>query len=226
VTEADWLAADPQAMLESLRGRASDRKLRLFNAACCRLLEPWLRGEKARQVITEAERFADGAPDVDLGRWRRWAARSCDAAVKRCGYGAESTALNAVHIACIQPGHRLRMAGSQNVLHHVFGDEFRTLAPGRLAGLLYDLFGNPFRPGPAANSAWLAWNGGTVPRLAAAAYQERKLPSGHLDAGRLALLADALEDAGCADPDLLGHLRSAGPHARGCWAVDLLTSRS
>jgi hypothetical protein len=118
------------------------------------------------------------------------------------------------------------MAGSQNVLHHVFGDEFRKLAPGRLAGLLYDLFGNPFRPTPAANSAWLAWNGGTVPRLAAVAYEERDLPSGHLDAGRLAVLADALEDAGCGEAELLGHLRGPGPHVRGCFALDVLLEKS
>ena len=39
---------------------------------------------------------------------------------------------------------------------------------------------------------------------------------------RLSLLADALEDAGCANADLLGHLRGEGPHVRGCWAVDLV----
>ncbi len=61
--------------------------------------------------------------------------------------------------------------------------------------------------------------------LANAAYAERILPSGQLDPQRLAVLADALEEAGGADPDLLGHLRSALPHIRGCWVVDLLTGR-
>jgi hypothetical protein len=37
---------------------------------------------------------------------------------------------------------------------------------------------------------------------------------------RLPLLADALMDAGCADEDVLGHCRSAGPHVRGCWVVE------
>jgi hypothetical protein len=40
-------------------------------------------------------------------------------------------------------------------------------------------------------------------------------------ARRLALLADALEDASCADADLPGSLRDPEPHVRGCWAVDL-----
>jgi hypothetical protein len=43
---------------------------------------------------------------------------------------------------------------------------------------------------------------------------------------RGALLADALEDAGCTDAELLGHLRSPGPHVRGCWAVDLVLGKS
>jgi hypothetical protein len=35
-----------------------------------------------------------------------------------------------------------------------------------------------------------------------------------------------LEDAGCTDADLLGHLRGPGPHVRGCWAVDLVLGKS
>jgi hypothetical protein len=46
------------------------------------------------------------------------------------------------------------------------------------------------------------------------------LHSGHLDNARLAVLSDALEEAGC-DDAILSHLRSPGPHVRGCWAVDL-----
>jgi hypothetical protein len=90
---------------------------------------------------------------------------------------------------------------------------------------LRDLVANPFRPRPTIQAAWLSWSGGTVRHLAEAIYQERSLPEGHLDLTRLAVLADALEDAGCADPDLLGHLRGAGPHVRGCWATDLLLGK-
>jgi hypothetical protein len=56
--------------------------------------------------------------------------------------------------------------------------------------------------------------------LAWAAYDQRELPAGHLDLARLLALADAPEEAGATDAALLGHLRSAGPHARGCHAVD------
>ena len=42
---------------------------------------------------------------------------------------------------------------------------------------------------------------------------------------RLAVLFDALEEAGCDDAEILNHLRSPGPHVRGCWAVDLLLGK-
>jgi hypothetical protein len=94
------------------------------------------------------------------------------------------------------------------------------------AQLLRDVVGNPFRPRAVLSPAWLAWNDATVVRLAQAAYEERYMPEGRLDNGRLAVLADALEEAGCADPDILGHLRGPGPHVRGCWPVDLCLGKS
>jgi hypothetical protein len=42
---------------------------------------------------------------------------------------------------------------------------------------------------------------------------------------RLPILADALEEAGCDDADLLTHLRAEGPHAHGCWVVEALRGR-
>jgi hypothetical protein len=93
------------------------------------------------------------------------------------------------------------------------------------ANLLRDIFGPlPFRP-VAAEGSWPAWNDGIVRRLAEAVYQERELPAGTLDATRLGVLADCLEEASCSDADVLNHLRGPGPHVRGCWAVDLLTGR-
>jgi hypothetical protein len=65
-----------------------------------------------------------------------------------------------------------------------------------------------------------------VPNLAQDVYDDRLLPSGHLDAARLAVLADMLEEAGSCDAGLLGHLRSVGPHVRGCVAVDAVLGRA
>jgi hypothetical protein len=83
--------------------------------------------------------------------------------------------------------------------------------------LLRELVGNPFRP-VAAEPAWLRWNDGAVVKMAKA-----------IDgAGRFAdlpILADALEDAGCDNDDLLSHCRTPDGHAAGCWAVDLILGK-
>ena len=52
-----------------------------------------------------------------------------------------------------------------------------------------------------------------------AGYEERSFD-------RMPELADALEGAGCHVPDILGHCRQAGPHARGCWVVDAILGKS
>ena len=85
--------------------------------------------------------------------------------------------------------------------------------------MMREVFGNPFRPAPAIDPSWLAWNGGTVRKLAQAIYDDRAFD-------RLPVLADALEDAGCNDAELLSLCRGPGPHARGCWALDLLLGKA
>jgi hypothetical protein len=92
--------------------------------------------------------------------------------------------------------------------------------------LLRDILANPFRPTPAIDQAWSAWMEGIVRRLAESIYEERSLPGGTLDRTRLAVLADALEEAGCSNQDLLAHCRLAGEHVRGCWAVDLILGKT
>jgi hypothetical protein len=85
------------------------------------------------------------------------------------------------------------------------------------ADLLRDIFGTaPLRPAALD----VTWRTPAVVSLAQAAYETRTLPDGTLAPDRLAVLADALEEAGYADTDLLNHLRLPGVHARGCWAVD------
>jgi hypothetical protein len=84
--------------------------------------------------------------------------------------------------------------------------------------MLRCIFGNLFHPA-TLDPTWLAWNGGTVPKLAQAIYDDRRFSD-------LPILADALEEAGCTDADILAHCRSEGPHVRGCWVVDLLLGKS
>jgi hypothetical protein len=62
MTEADWEACqDPAAMLEYLRGRTSERKMRLFAVACCRRIWGILEAAQAQQAVLVAEQYADGA---------------------------------------------------------------------------------------------------------------------------------------------------------------------
>jgi hypothetical protein len=85
------------------------------------------------------------------------------------------------------------------------------------AALLRDIVGNPFRR-VEVPERWLSWEGGTVVRLAQNIEAEQAFD-------RLPVLADALEDAGCANAEVLGHCRSAGPHVLGCWVVRLLLGK-
>jgi hypothetical protein len=85
----------------------------------------------------------------------------------------------------------------------------------RQAALVRDIFRNPARAAPLVRAAWRTEE---VVSEAAAIYADRAFE-------RLPQLADTLEKAGCADGELLGHLRSPGPHVRGCWAVDLLVGK-
>jgi hypothetical protein len=65
------------------------------------------------------------------------------------------------------------------------------------------------------NPCWLTL---TVRQLAQAIYDDRAFD-------RLPILADALEDAGCDNADILNHCRQPGEHVRGCWVVDLLLGK-
>ena len=75
---------------------------------------------------------------------------------------------------------------------------------------LRDIFGNPFRPVAFAP----AWRTSDVLLLARGIYDERAFD-------RMPILADALQDAGCTNEDILSHCRDASAaHVRGCWVVD------
>ncbi|MBI1914398.1 MAG: hypothetical protein HYS12_06615 [Planctomycetes bacterium] len=231
MTEAEWLNEQrrSQAMVWILRGtkvtrtKAGRRKLRLFACACCRLVWDMLNDPLLRQSVEVAERFAEAQSDKDELQKAYGSAR---------GLGAGALTPDA-------PGARERtaasMAGEAARPNAFSAAVYMTAYPVPLAGysvqekeghallceLLRCIFGNPFRP-VALDSAWLI---PSVRALARSAYDERILPAGPLDADRLAVLADALEDAGCDNADILSHLRGRGPHVRGCWVVDLLLSR-
>jgi hypothetical protein len=80
--------------------------------------------------------------------------------------------------------------------------------------LLRDIFGNPFRPVTFSPE----WRTDTAVALARQMYDLREF-------GVMPILADALQDAGCDNDDILNHCRHPGEHVRGCWVIDLLLGK-
>jgi len=222
VNETEWLTfPDPLAMLLLMGESLNDaRKRRLFAAACCRRISHLLT-DNGRQAVHAAEQFADGLiRRQELHRF--WTAVGFPRAQARM------FAASAARAASCSPGTELTAHAAASAVNAVASEEgakarrLRTTEKAAQAVLLRDIFGNPFQPVSLDRS----WQTSTVLSLATAAYEGRVLPGGTLDLDRLAILADALEDAGCTHAGLLGHLRSPGPHVRGCWIVDLLLAAS
>jgi hypothetical protein len=214
MTEQQWLeCSDPQKMLEFLRGKASDRKRRLFAVACCwRVADLLTTSGKAGLQL--AEQFADQL--INQGELH--------GAWKAIGFPKESARRYAASAAraASSPWPLSAYDGTAHGAASAVNARKSSSAPGtedeRQAALLRDIFGNPFRP-VAVDPSWLTWNNGAIPKLAEAIYNERAFD-------RLPILADALEEAGCDNADILAHCRAPGPHCCGCWAVDALLSKT
>jgi hypothetical protein len=218
MTEEQWLACtDPREMLTALRagGLLPERKARLFAAACCRRAWGRLRDERSRRAVEVAERFADGQATAKERTAARKAAREVSARDTYAGapWYAASAAWHAAESRALAAACKAAEAVAWDA-----GQKARPSVREAQVALLRDIIGNPSRPVTLSP----AWQSPQVVALAQAAYDHRDLPSGHLDPTRLAVLADALEEAGCGQADLLGHLRGPGPHVRGCWVVDLV----
>jgi hypothetical protein len=215
VTEREWLASQNAGVL--LRHlKRSPRKVRLALCGCLRAPKVWslLPSLASRQAVVVSESFADGAVDAkELGQARK-RANAASGRAWRKRQSCEATARLA-NLACLQDSHLL---GYGFNLVEIELSRIQSLLPPELP---LDLLGDPFRT-PHVQSTWRT---PTVISVLRAAYDNRTSPSGLLDPVRLTILADALEEAGCADEAILGHLRSPGLHVRGCWVLDLLLNR-
>ncbi len=239
MTEIQWLGSrTPCGMIEPLDGEGrSERKLWLLSAAYSRRAWDWLKDERLCRGVERVEEEADlygslVADKVD-----------CDDEVSLAVWNDVELALHEffpVFDAAFPDRpeyyaasllYDLYCQGGVGATVRLIPDEFeRILATESQrvaeslfqADLIRDVFGNPFRP-VSFDPNWVT---PTVWSLAEGAYDERSLPAGTLDCDRLAILADALEDAGCTDTAILSHCRGAGPHVRGCFVLDLLLGRT
>jgi hypothetical protein len=220
--EVEWLACtDPWRLLKVVkRSRPSERKVRFFNAAICRRYWDFLP-EASQAILVESELLADGlgrrdSEDMDLC----WRANDAVAPFDR-QYPTKQFPNTEVRIRrdaaaavcyAVVPGELFGAIG--------YFWEIDPAEKGVHVIIIRDVFANPFR------SVVLdpTWRTPTVAALAQAAYDNRVLPVGTLEPDRLAVLADALEEAGCINANILSHLRGLGLHVRGCWPVDLLLS--
>jgi hypothetical protein len=206
--------------------RADDRKLRLFACACCRWIWDRITEDWGRHAVETAERFADGfatADELNMAHRRACEAFGWNLTLLRSGSGSYPEGAMEAACFCAHPVARTcaeRTSHSsvaatgmacEDIWDFLYGWKFQS-------ELLKDLFGNPFRPAPAIEPAWSSWHEGTIPKLAADIYNGRAFD-------RLPMLADALEDAGCGQPEILAHFRDKGPHARGCRMLDVLLTQ-
>jgi hypothetical protein len=232
VDEQAWLTStDPQAMLAFLRdsGQLTDRKARLLAVACCRRLWHLLADERSRAAVDVAERYADGLASLEA---MRMAFRAAGSAIQEsyaaraafyCTVTADDEGYDFADVpAYIARGVLAAAVEAVTSLADSYDGAVMARAAERAAQavLLRCIFGDrlnsPHLPPGLPD---------TLAPLARAAYDERELPSGHLDQDHLAVLADALEEAG-ADAELAAHLRSPDPHVRGCHVIDTVLGKA
>lgn len=229
MTEAEWLAStDIYKMLEYLRGKVSDRKLRLFAVACCYRPYYFIPDERQRRAILLAERMADEWVDENEWREAHQAVYDLWQTVCAMSLATQSKAPRGTpEVEKMMDADMATAAGwailedAWEAAYQVTGvewDEAHIDEPDQQLALLRDIFGNPLRT-IAIAPASLRRNDALLVSLAQRFYAAR-------DFRDMPILADALDEAGCTDADILNHCRLPGEHVRGCWVVDSILGKS
>lgn len=234
MSEQEWLTCtdEPGIMLGLAEDQIEDeailnRKARLFACACARQVWHLLIDPRSRHAVEVAERYADGAATGTEAEaaFADAIAATEDLAVARDAaavHGLTSpervTAGKAWYVSqcgylCVETnGHIPQWAGL--VATHSGWEP----APSEEAGkailaaqcdLLREIFGNPFSPVQWSKQ----WQDPTVTKLAEVIYRDQKFED-------MIILSDALEDAGCDEPEILSHCRGDSRHVPGCWLID------
>jgi hypothetical protein len=240
MTEAEWLTTEtrPTIMFRWVERDLSPRKLQLLACASCRLVWAAFHDPLQVETVEAVERHADGqltaaeymaVRDRFLGQLRPY-----ENTLPEAGYvathmpgGVVATLVSAdLRAACDRvmtwvPEAAVHWPGPTR-------SERRTEYRRNLCDLIREIVGNPFRPWKSVpgflGGGLVQPDGQTVPVSSTA----RGLAEGiaaDLGFDRLPILADALEEGGVTDPELLAHCRRPGGHVRGCWAVDVVLGR-
>jgi hypothetical protein len=205
-SEKEWLSCDePPKLMAALLDRnpnTTDRKIRLYACAAARL---YLSTHPAdvcyHDALAVAERFVEGSATAEE--------------LQRAGREAEEcyqpTADN-IDLQIVRHAAYLRTRGDSDSVRYAtsyssFDEKTNSL-------FFRCIFGNPFRPVSFCEE----WRTDTAVALARQMYESREF-------GAMPILADALQDAGCDNEDILSHCRGDGPHVRGCWVVDLVLGK-
>jgi len=211
-----------------------------FVAACVARLQRLPLSEHASRYLDVFQRFADGQATVDELR-HYWSAMDAATKEQRCaenylelgycdtplgagrscwylaGAFAWTVARDSIAVTCAEASEddwfNWGWTGPPDPL---FQDTERAEIREQ-AHLLREVIGNPFRP-IHINESWLTWNEGLVTRIARAIDEEQSFDG-------MPILADALEEAGCHDSEILTHCRQHDNHVHGCWLIDALTGR-
>lgn len=210
LTEQEWLISeDARPMWAHVDRQISNRKRRLLAIAFCRAL--WDHFNlRQRRLLLQAEAFAED--DIKLSDFLdihneakcmyRWVAHSSEEETD------EFLLAKHVHYAC----HVVHEYTTNTVLEPI---PKRLLAGSVRPNLIRDLVGNPFRK----NIVQPHWKTTSVLHLANAIFNDRSFDI-------MPILADALEEAGCDNTEILNHCREFPNHERGCWLVDAVLNKS
>jgi hypothetical protein len=218
-------------------GEESDRKRRLIATAVCRHLSDQLSDSKFLQFLEISESVVD-RPINDRKEW--------DAACDSLEMGSSSLILNAAveqaiwtlrsddhkvgraieaaadvfgYIAAIRegviPAHTSLRSAEASWTHPVFVNGRDNEGGEVISRIIREVVINPFRP-ITFSSSWLT---SSVDSIAKNMYGTRVFTG-------MPILADALQEAGCEDKEILIHCRnSSANHIRGCWVLDLLLNK-
>ncbi|MFO0826222.1 MAG: hypothetical protein U0792_24405 [Gemmataceae bacterium] len=238
-----WLYLEPED------GKAvSFRKRRLFVVAMCRRLWNVYQDERSRTAVEVAERYADGlASEDELGeayrvanspevlnkpstplkrekQSKRPAGKGRAAQARRAKAAAETLAWHLHFAAQAAAGSAIKNDDLVYGFHHIT-NTLALLDEAEIYQLHSDLLKEMFwdhhpvvldEPRVTFDPKWRS---DTALSLARHIYQSR-------DFAQMPILADALQDAGCDNADILNHLRDPdATHVRGCWALDLVLGK-